>query len=768
MVLDNGHAFEQEVLRIARILWNNPYGGSVMEDGRERDGVFINDDVVHLIECTTLRTKEKAEYDGKKLADQMSKARAKYADKVVKGWFITQQEPTADQHTSIKSIDDGIRSGKLVATSFDRFKAQLIDAIDYIRCRKDHYFGSMQNLKTGKKISSSFANYVPLNISDDKGNLFDLGKIADGLIDGKNFVLTGDYGAGKSTTTRQLFIELAKRYQKKESIKFPIHINLRDHQGQSDTAEALLRHSIKIGFSKPDQLVRAWNSGEVILVLDGFDEISSVPWTQNARTLKAIRRNSVKLVREFVRDTRDPASILVVGRQFFFDTPEELISALDLRDRSTTLKLDDFTDAQVEQYLKSVNLGSINIPAWLPSRPLLLGYLATTDDLLKKVLSVDSGLSPAAAWDMLLTKISEREAGNQEDVIDGEAVRTLIERLASNARRSTDGLGSFQISDLDQVFTDICGYNPDNAGRNLLQRLPGLAPKKEDGSRGFIDNTLVDAARSGDVIRYVNELSASEIGSHIEWQATLGELGRSLAASRLLDKDNAVRIDASRASMAAQTAVQINSHVLAADIIQVMKDGALSYRGKDITIKNVVFDDATFGDKDLDYSRIHFQDCLFHKFELLIDADQKFLPRFSECYFGVFIGRLKSDLPDVFAQNCEFGSFDDSSDTNAAVLNNQALSLSVRVLLSVLKKVYVQSGGGRKESALSGGLVAQSRSLLSDVLAVLKSENFIIHSTSRGESIWLPVRSKTARARRILTAPTESQDPLIQKISEIG
>jgi hypothetical protein len=53
-----GTEFEDEVRRIARLLWPTAeYGGAVIEDDRERDGVFINDEFIHLIECTMLRTK---------------------------------------------------------------------------------------------------------------------------------------------------------------------------------------------------------------------------------------------------------------------------------------------------------------------------------------------------------------------------------------------------------------------------------------------------------------------------------------------------------------------------------------------------------------------------------------------------------------------------------------------------------------------------------------------------------------------------------------
>ena len=42
-----------EVLRIARHLWPSAaFGGAAIEEGRERDGIFVTEEMVHLIEAT--------------------------------------------------------------------------------------------------------------------------------------------------------------------------------------------------------------------------------------------------------------------------------------------------------------------------------------------------------------------------------------------------------------------------------------------------------------------------------------------------------------------------------------------------------------------------------------------------------------------------------------------------------------------------------------------------------------------------------------------
>ena len=97
--------FENEVREIARHLWPAAmFSGSSKVGGRERDGVFITDEMVHLIECTTSRRKDKAEQDTKKLEKLSRTMQHRYPTKGVKGYFITLQEPTAEQRETVRNL----------------------------------------------------------------------------------------------------------------------------------------------------------------------------------------------------------------------------------------------------------------------------------------------------------------------------------------------------------------------------------------------------------------------------------------------------------------------------------------------------------------------------------------------------------------------------------------------------------------------------------------------------------------------------------------
>jgi len=128
---DEQRDFEDTVRRLARSLWPGAaYQGAQMVDGRERDGVFETEEVINIIECTVSRKKEKAEYDIEKLATLWKKKRTN--SKPVKCWFITLEEPTADQ----RGVAENYRkknSGIIIEIlSIDQFRAKLLISQDIL------------------------------------------------------------------------------------------------------------------------------------------------------------------------------------------------------------------------------------------------------------------------------------------------------------------------------------------------------------------------------------------------------------------------------------------------------------------------------------------------------------------------------------------------------------------------------------------------------------------------------------------------------------
>ncbi len=237
-------------------------------------------------------------------------------------------------------------------------------------------------------------------------------------------------------------------------------------------------------------------------------------------------------MRRFLKETPPGIATVVSGRSHFFNSDRELRNALG-NDRFICVTLQEFTEEQVAEYLRNRNWTEAT-PSWLPTRPLLLGYLAARG-LLQEVCEVEIGSSPANGWHSLLDRISAREA-EIEAGIDAATVRRILERLGTRARASADGLGPLSTELIRHAFTEVCGYAPDERGMVLLQRLPGLGRAgSEDDSRTFVDQDFGQVAQAGDVFRYIEdpfneqELERVDPGT---WQASLSSLGVEVLALR--------------------------------------------------------------------------------------------------------------------------------------------------------------------------------------------------------------------------------------------
>jgi hypothetical protein len=743
--------FEDEVRRIARLLWPAAeYNGAAMIDGQERDGVFVTEDAVHLVECTVSRRKDKADEDATKLAKLSPKIGTKHPTKIVKCWFITREEPTADQRAVI-----GTKKVPIVSISFDQFRSKLVDAKSYISHRREYPFGSARDLETDTfRID---VQYVPLDAVDSDGDLVSVNDIVKSLRNDEKLVVVGDYGAGKSSTLREIFFRLSGDFLAGRSFTFPVLLNLRDHHGQTDVTEALERHARNIGYSNPTHLVRAWRAGYVILMLDGFDEIAAAGWAGKTKTLRDLRYRSMELIREFVR--ANPGAVVIAGRSNFFDNDQELRGSLAVGQTFKLLQLKEFTSEQVVEFLSRHGWKEA-VPAWLPSRPLLLGYLASRN-LLAATLSVDAGSTPAKGWHHLLQRIAEREA-ELEAGLDAKTIRTLIERVGSLARNTLEGLGPLFPDQLTEKFVDVCGYPPDDRGAVLLQRLPGLARSNaEDGSRRFVDIDFAAVAKAGDVFNYVRDPynNVPESGS---WQSGLPQLAVEVVAVRLVESDS----PAAMPGVAAKRAASVNAQVtLASDCVRVVAAMREKLDGERLYLKDVMIPELIFDDPTISVPSVTFQDALIGALDLAPEMPAENVPHFERCYFGRIEGRTGlSDLPASKFVDAIVDTFDTSAANTHAILQLE-LPVATKVVLTLLKKLFVQAGSGRRESALYRGLDLRSQAFVPSALELLRKEGFVTRARMKDQTVWLPNRQTevNARALRMLAAPHAATDDLLQK-----
>lgn len=684
--------------------------------------------------------------------------------KAVKCWFVTKEEPTADQRTV------AIQHKHLVnAVSYSQFQAKIIDARTYLALRDKYPFGSVRDPETGGITPA--VDYIPLDLIEMGTNsLWSPKYVCDKLLDAGKFVIMGDYGAGKSMTLRNLYQELRKQYLRNQTHLFPVFINLRDHFGQTNASEILERHARLIGFPNPSHVVRAWRAGYVVLLIDGIDEITTTGIQGLWKKLQDTRYRATQGIRELVRDHPDPIGIALAGRAHFFDSERERVKALGLSNAFHQLSLNEFTDEQIKKYLERSGLAG-HIPSWLPSRPLLIGYLASRK-MLNDIVSgepLGSGrnikfFSPTQGWDHLLNKICDRES-MIEAGIDGETVRKILERLATVARSSQDGLGPLTPDQIVDGFKQICGYAPDEKGMLLLQRLPGLGiDRSDEQTRKFVDEAFADVCRSGDVCSYIIHPYDYEISIFDNAECGMGELGVGVAGEKLV----ANNITESKANASLDYAHKNSAPpilVLDSSLIMIQNDWMVS---NPTTVTGRFIPSLTLDEDTPNVSKLTFRDCYFSHMNLADDLVRVNLPHFASCYVGELEGRLSiQDIPTgMFDSDCTIDSFLGSGKTTKALIGSD-LPLGVKVLLTILKKLYQQSGSGRKEKALVSGLDHHARRLVADVLKIAQSESLAI-AYKRGKlSLWLPNRNLIARAAKIISAPTECGDISVKKCKDI-
>jgi hypothetical protein len=470
------------------------------------------------------------------------------------------------------------------------------------------------------------------------------------------------------------------------------------------------------------------------------------------------------LIRAFLRDTPPSVGVLLAGRSHFFDNPKEMSASLNLSADFSSFNVSEFNEEQVKIYLEKT--GWTNpVPAWIPSRPLLLGYLASRG-LLQSTLEVDAGSGPAVGWNSLLDRICEREA-EIEVGIDPDTVRRLLGHLATIARDSADGLGPLSPDQITNAFTSVCGYPPDDQGMVLLQRLPGLGGHaSESGARVFIDKDFAEAARGGAIAEFIENPYGHLLESE-NWQSTLSGIGADVAAYRC---QLAGTTQGKIIAALAQAKSIPRSETLCADVFLTLLHSGMTYDGPDFFLKDVIFPEILLDGLSGDFSHVHLQDCIVGQLELPADLPEERLPEFFRCYFGIVDGRTGTeDMPPRVFRECTIDEFDNPAQTTRAILL-LGLPLGTRVVLTMLKKLYAQRGSGRRESAFFRGLDARGKELVPAALGLMRKHGFTIKCRQGDQVIWLPSKPSDLRRRAlsILAAPSASRDQLVAESRDLG
>jgi hypothetical protein len=739
---------EREVQRIASAMWGKYPGSatSLIIDGRERDCVFRGEDVTHYVECTLQRAMAKVAEDSKKMvAYRESEIRR---GKPVKLWYVTASDPTADQATVAQ------KSG-IQILSLQNFRALLFDGRSYIHARNLYRWGSATDPKDESTDIQGVQYQKTALYATDSTDTSDILGASNLLRERKVVTLLGDFGMGKSLSIREIFRSLANDYLTGRSTKVPVSINLRDHWGQTDPAEVLTRHCSKIGFEKSYQLVRAYNAGEIYLLLDGFDEIVGIP-VASKRDLRRLRSEALSVVRSFIQDCRGKTGVLVAGRQNFFDSSAERNSTLGTLTVDGSFELKELTVDEAEALLSSFHVRK-RVPSWLPKRPLFLAYLASQGFLAD--LNETSAESASNSWDRLIDAICQREK-KINDGLEAAAIRGILEYLADETRRTSTGRGPLYSSDVLHAYRHTTGYEePDEHYRPLLMRLPALTSRNsEDGSREFIDDSMLNALRAPRLARFAS-LPYSDPDAQ-GWKHGISSLGLQIACDRRESGVDSGRI----MSAAREAADRWKCGTLAADLLR----ASLAILPDDQSIAcHMRIVDARL--EDLDLSEVSCSDLEILECDLgVVSLPSGDLPR-------VLIrdGMIETVLNIPSAQqlpgwivHCEIGVFD-ATPTNSSILEDMQLDIPHRVLLTIFRKLFVQPGSGRLEGALTRGLPGNYRPYVAPILEMLSSANFASLQSARQQRIWSPERGRTGEVLAMLSDYGRSKNALVTEVRKL-
>lgn len=755
-----GFRFEEHVRRTVRALWELGPGEGAAEilEERERDLIFNDGLVTHYVEITTDPSLEYVRRTSGKMLRY--RTRSNQSGGLAKLWIVTEFEPTAHQRTFCKS--NGIE-----ILSIKEFRRKLFNGPAYLAARPNRPFGSATDPGTDNT-NVSAVKYQATAIREKGTNrTLSIANIISELLSGRVVVLLGDYGMGKSIAVREIYRGLADLYENGQDSPIPVSINLRECWGLTHPYEVFNRHADSLGLKIGPGLVKAFNGGLLTTLLDGFDETAAnVPWVGAGhidrerdslrQKLKTIRREAVSVVREFVNTCRGKSGLLVAGRENFFDTPADRIHALGLHGDDLIIELDEFTDEEAKSFLAKSGIQA-KLPQWLPRRPLLLASLVAKGFIDATVAQGDDQ-DPAYAWHKVIDVICERESRINK-VLDSRGIRLVLEELAERARITNEGLGPVNEDDFAAAFRAQVGDQPDNTAWPLLMRLPGLTVRDtEPGSRYFLDDQLLMAFRAGNVTRLIT--SKSKITPLVKrWVHGLSTLGANVVRVQLIEQ-NALSLPL--VISAIRSAGRAESGTLSLDLVQVaraIEADATEVDFQGIDIKGGYADHLDLSDGPLPKS-LTLRECTFQRVSCTGETPVDFVITDSiiDHLYGV---SRKELLPAYIEQTCDIDYFDPYA-TNNELLEIEALQLPLRVLLTILRKLYVQGGSGRNENAFTRGMNNTAGKYVGKLLSLLSTEGLASLSTAAGARVWHPNRKQRARVLQILESPAVCQDPVVQ------
>lgn len=733
--------FEARVRDLAQYIWRHPCSpgkvGGVAVDG----AIQLDKETWILIEVTEDRSVNKVRTDIEKLRTAKSALFAK--------GFLSKCFCIIDGHVTA-AMKEAAEPHHITVMSGDDFAKLYFDFESYRTAREMVPFGSAVNPVTGDADETKYVSvkYVVQGKKDEVS----AAEIANWVRDGRRVVLLGEYGTGKSRCLREVFKQLS--FKASERLCYPIAIDLRKSWGLVRGKEIIDRHFFDLGLKNSSSAIRAFNAGSIAILIDGFDEIGTQAWSNDAVKLAQIRAKALSGVKNLVSNSK--GGVLLTGREHYFPSSDEMFSVLGL-DKSKTIIArckEEFSNEELEDYFTSRNI-FIDVPSWIPRRPLIcqtIGDLAD-DDFDAMFVEKDSEVK---FWDKFIDVLCVRDARIHES-FSPEAIYKLFISLARITRNKTADVGPISLAEIQNAFEAVVGTAPVEEASVMLQRLPSLGRVgAESQDRQFVDIYILDGLRAKDLALLASTEESAQSGvMAANWTNALGDLGQ-----RVLAQSASVGALLQLAEKAAAS----RNRVLASDLVASL----MRFPSSEVDFRGLTLDQGEFTTLTLNECRIAnltLKNSYFGK--LVTPALSARNAAFQKCTAERVVGvSAASGLPDWITE-LDAESYD--SVENISRIRKIGLGASHEILAAIVRKIFHQKGSGRKEEALLRGLGSVGApGLSSKIINILMRENII--ERFKGDSGWVytPIRSESARMMKVLVELKSSQDPIWIQVGKLN
>jgi len=648
--------------------------------------------------------------------------------------------------TPTTSMKDAGKESGIDVFSYDEYINAFYNRNSYNAVRLVERFGSAVDVLSGRPDQRP---YIEVSYRDKiSARSYSVHEICEFMRTGRNIVLTGTFGSGKSRCYKELFNALQK-----DTDFFCLSIDLRDVGPLASANQIIRAHFESLGIEDmAESAVRLVNAGKFIVLLDGFDEMGGAQWSDDPHKLRDIRRRTLGPVRQLVEKSH---AAFISGREHYFNSDEELMEAVGVGEKDIILECnDEFTGDEIKKFL-SANLSDVRLPDWLPKRPLLFQMLV---ELHREgfPISIDTASGNADLWDHISGLICRREARINVN-LEEKTILAILRRLGRESRKFPDDIGPVTLESLKRAYKAVRGYEPADEDAVLLQKLPGLGRiSYESRDRRFVDKYLVDGFRGSDAVETL-EIQDTDVVDDA-WVNPLDALGLSILAQKITDES----LDRQALSFAKRCAQRGNA-VMAADLIS-----ALGFTDNaDLDCAGIVIQGAVFSLLDLsmsNYSNLTLEDCIIHKLQVPNHVPQNI--NIKDCYIDSVYGISNSNSIPSWMNNCQISKYEHVE--NTASIKNLKLTPSQRILCVVLHKTFFQPGRGRQEEALLRGLGQINRtSVIKDILRALVRDGFLLEEKGRHGQLYIPLYNMRPTAAKILNLQTQCGEPIWEEVSKL-